>query len=307
MQLAAQGLSACTLTPRGSGVTFSVFPGGATVNTATNVLYVNEQGGAPWNIWSVDTTTGVRTVACVINGMSLSNVSGITWCPVNSTMYGVNSNLSSSQLFSINMSTGLCTPIGSPSSTCAGAVSISSSKTGTLFSIDIVSNNLYKVNRNTGVFTLVGSLGHSANYGQDAQFDLCPGNISASNNKLYWVSGTNLRLVDTTSGISTNVSTYSLSQVCTIGIFGKAVVGINNDKTITDVNVYPNPAKDMVNISGPNLESIKVFNVAGQELEYLEVKNSYALINVSDYDAGIYIVQVKTDKGFINKKITVTK
>jgi len=313
MQLAAQGLSACTLTPRGSGVTFSVFPGGATVNTATNVLYVNEQGGAPWNIWSVDTTTGIRTVACTMNGISFSNVTGITWDPDHSIMYGVNTNLSTSQIFSINMSTGLCNTIGSPSATCPGAISISSSKTGTLFCIDIVNDNLYKVNRSTGVFILVGALGVDANYGQDAQFDMNPC-CGLDPNILYWASyetGPHLRIVDTTLGSSSIVCTYTASQICTIGIFDD-IVGINKDNTITDITLYPNPAKDKITIKTDTKEIVgavvSIYGVQGQLLLQQTLKQNNTQIDISQFPQGVYIAKIKlSDGSFVQKKFVVLK
>jgi len=307
-QLAKHSLGTCNLTPVGSGVSFSVFPGASTVNTATNVLYVCEQGGAPWNIWSVDTTTGVRTVACTMNGISFSNVTGITWDPAHSIMYGMNSSLSTSQLFSINMSTGLCTNIGTASSTCPGAISVSSSATGTLFCVDLVNNNLYKVNRTTGVFTLVGAMGYDSNYGQDAQFDMNPAQ-GGGDNKLYWAScggAVQLRIIDTTTGSSTAVCTYSSIQIATIGIFGK-FVGINKDNSVSEVNVYPNPANNVLNITAQNIETLKVLNIAGQVIDNQVVNNNNAEINVSNYSAGIYFVQVRTDKGFFTKKFTGTK
>jgi len=310
MQLCAQYLASCNLLPKGSPVTFSVFPGASTVKTSSSpqVLYVNEQGGAPWNIWAVDTTTGVRTVVCTMNGMTFDNVTGITWDPAHSMMYGVNSTLSQSQIFSINMNSGLCTPIGTASATCAGAISISSSSTGSLFCIDIVNNNLYKVNSTTGVFTLVGALGYDANYGQDAQFDFF-------DNKLYWAScggAVQLRIIDTTTGSSIAVCTYSSIQICTIGI-PHTPWGINKDNTITEFNIYPNPAKDKITINLRGLQdlaglNLQIYNIQGQLLIQQALKQDNTEIDITQLMQGVYVAKIKLGDGsIVQKKFIVIK
>ena len=150
--------------------------------------------------------------------------------------------------------------------------------------------------------TLVGPLGGNANYGQDAQFDL-------SDNKLYWASYTaapQLRILDTATGSSTVVCTFGITQMAGLAIKGQ-FVGINKDSREAGVNVYPNPATDIVNISAPNIEAIKVSNPAGQVLVNILVNDNNSQIDVRKYDAGVYFVQVKTDKGLFTKKIIVRR
>ena len=84
-------------------------------------------------------------------------------------------------------------------------------------------------------------------------------------------------------------------------------MGIKEDKNDIDVSVYPNPVRDIVTITAPNIETIKVSNLAGQIMENIIVNNNNTILNVSKYDAGVYFLQVKTDKGLFTKKIIVTK
>jgi len=282
----------------GGTVSFG-FPAGATVDPNTGFYYVVDQL-SPYAMYRVDSITGVRTFLFNCTGITLTNLTGITWSIPNSTMYGIQSNLTSSQIFTINMTNGVCTTIGAPSAICAGAISISASRSGTLFVIDIVADNFYKVNRTTGVFTLVGPLGVNANYGQDAQFDL-------SDDKLYWAAyttGPQLRLVDTASGSSTVIGSYP-SQITTLGIYGKAneIKKYLNDNSMV---VFPNPANSIVHISAKQIESIKIFNVAGQLLRNLEVDKDNVQLDVSHYQSGIYYLQVKTSEGLVTRKITVS-
>jgi len=310
MQLAAQSLKSCNLRPKGSLVTFAVFPGAlAEDNTWRHEkIYVNEQGGAPWNIWSVDTTTGVRTVVCTMSGITLNNATGITWDPTHQQMYGVNTTLSTSQIFSIDMSTGVCTWIGSPSTICAGAISISSSQTGSLFCIDIVNDNLYKVNRTTGVFTLVGALGYDANYGQDAQFNYGYG-------KLYWAScggAVQLRIVDTTNGTNTAICSYLSNQICCIAIFDN-MVAIKNNTTISNVNLYPNPAQDKITINLQGLQdlaglNLQIYNIQGQLLIQQALQQDNTEIDITQLMQGVYVAKIKLGDGsIVQKKFIVIK
>jgi hypothetical protein len=113
-------------------------------------------------------------------------------------MYGVSTSVTQSQIFTVNMTTGVCTPLGSASATCAGAISLLG-RVGanySLFSLDIVADNLYKWNKTTGTVALVGPLGQNINFGQD-------GNVDPNDNTFYnmvYTTGPELRKVDTTTG-----------------------------------------------------------------------------------------------------------
>src|SRR5205085_6293239 len=188
-------LNTCTQTNIGSPYTVT-FPGGL-VNKGGTIYMWNQS--SPYQVYTIDTVTGVHTLVVNCTGIPLTNWTGLTWDASSSTWYGVGSSITQSQIFTLNIGTGVATVIGSPSSTCAGAISLSCSPAGTLFSVDIVADNLYKWNKTTGVATLVGPLGVNANFGQDAQFDYTDG-------KLYWAAyttGPELRIFDTTSASST--------------------------------------------------------------------------------------------------------
>jgi len=193
-------LESCTATNIGSPFTVT-FPGGL-VNKGGTIYTWNQS--SPYQIYSIDTVTGVHTLLINATGVVLTNWTGMTWD--GTTMYGVGTSLSASQIFTVNMTTGVCTPIGAPSATCAGAIFLSGMpSTSSLFSADIVLDNLYKWNKTTGVATIVGPLGGNANFGQDAQFDQADG-------KLYWASyitGPALRTIDTTTGGGVQLCTYT--------------------------------------------------------------------------------------------------
>lgn len=195
-------LESCTITNIGAPFTIT-FPGGLLYRNGT--VYTWNQS-SPFQLWSIDTVTGVHTLVVNLTGVPQANLTGMYWDGTD--VYGVSSSLAVSQIFTVNIATGVCTPIGSASATCAGAIFLTG-RYGTgysAFSVDIVLDNLYKWNKSTGVATLVGPIGGNANFGQDACFD-------NTDNVLYWMSyttGPQLRKIDTATGIAGPVlCTYS--------------------------------------------------------------------------------------------------
>lgn len=84
--------------------------------------------------------------------------------------------------------------------------------------------------------------------------------------------------------------------------------GINNvNSGAIDMKVYPNPAKDVVNIemasvSGGNFK-VEVSNLLGQKLDVQTLVNNKASINVAELPAGIYLVDCYRD----GVKVTATR
>jgi hypothetical protein len=69
-------------------------------------------------------------------------------------------------------------------------------------------------------------------------------------------------------------------------------VSIDNYTSL--LQIFPNPANNIVNILGKNIVSIQVFNNLGQLINNYHSVNS---INVSSYKAGFYIFNVITAEG----------
>ena len=71
-------------------------------------------------------------------------------------------------------------------------------------------------------------------------------------------------------------------------------------------NVYPNPASDIVTIqSSFKVKEIEVHNALGQVVLRKEGKQNLETIDVSNLQSGAYIVRIKTQRGFANKKILI--
>ena len=73
--------------------------------------------------------------------------------------------------------------------------------------------------------------------------------------------------------------------------------------------LYPNPATDRVNVaSSYEISRITVINYVGQTVYDAEINAERSLsLNVSTYDAGVYIVKIETDNGLVMKRLAITK
>lgn len=128
------------------------------------------------------------------------------------------------------------------------------------------------------------------------------GTPASSTNKkpsvVYNTPGTyNATLTVTNSwGVTTKVKT---------GLIYVGGVGINELSTAS-VSVFPNPAKDVLNIQGSvNVEEVSVMNMVGQVVLTLKADNANVTINTSNLKSGVYNLRIKMADGFVNKKIVI--
>jgi hypothetical protein len=86
-----------------------------------------------------------------------------------------------------------------------------------------------------------------------------------------------------------------------------SVVNLTKGATLTEeLVVYPNPANDILNINSNTLVSnVKVMNYLGQTIDNINVTGMAVTINTSTYDAGIYFIQIETEKGISTQKIII--
>lgn len=72
------------------------------------------------------------------------------------------------------------------------------------------------------------------------------------------------------------------------------------------VEIYPNPAYDQITVTSEELEIQEIFisDMAGREVfRQTGINDSYITIYLTDWEAGMYIVKILTDRGFVSKKI----
>jgi hypothetical protein len=82
-------------------------------------------------------------------------------------------------------------------------------------------------------------------------------------------------------------------------------------ESISNLDVYPNPSRDIFNISFTSEEiqdlKVRVLNVVGEELineELQQFIGEYTKqINLEDNTKGIYFLEITTNNGVVNKKL----
>jgi len=78
-----------------------------------------------------------------------------------------------------------------------------------------------------------------------------------------------------------------------------------NEVTSTQFTVFPNPATDVVNVANvEGLNTIQLVDLNGRTVKSVNFAGvSEASVNVSDLSAGVYMMNIATDKGTTTKKI----
>jgi hypothetical protein len=64
-----------------------------------------------------------------------------------------------------------------------------------------------------------------------------------------------------------------------------------------DMKLYPNPAKDKINVESPNMMRIAVFNLLGVQVGSMNVNGDYAVVGTDELSQGTYIMKVEYNDG----------
>jgi hypothetical protein len=84
----------------------------------------------------------------------------------------------------------------------------------------------------------------------------------------------------------------------------EAVTAGTNDSEMSKMKLYPNPVSDQLNItSNDKIQEVKIFNVSGQLVASLKANATSATMNVSNLKAGVFMVQIQTEKGIQTSKL----
>lgn len=72
-------------------------------------------------------------------------------------------------------------------------------------------------------------------------------------------------------------------------------------------NIFPNPAKNNITIENSNfiINTVELYNIAGQLVKSENVNSMKTNINVSDLDKGIYILEIQSKETSIRRKLIV--
>ncbi|WP_417214144.1 endonuclease [Bizionia sp.] len=104
-------------------------------------------------------------------------------------------------------------------------------------------------------------------------------------------------VIDDSSGPSNRVAFDDLSWTCYTNLS-------TDDFTISNINMYPNPVKNSLNINlnYPNQTQIDIYNVLGKKVISKVIYKS-DIINTEQLSSGMYIVRIKQNETTISKKL----
>jgi hypothetical protein len=80
-----------------------------------------------------------------------------------------------------------------------------------------------------------------------------------------------------------------------------------DENGVSGMMVYPNPTRGALNIMAEGLTQVTVTNALGQVMYDNAVAADNAVIDMAQYEAGVYMVRIVTENGVAVKQITVVK
>jgi len=88
---------------------------------------------------------------------------------------------------------------------------------------------------------------------------------------------------------------------------GQTVATINENNLIDNISIYSNNKTLFVDLKDNNINdgTIKMYNMAGQEIKTCEINNANMQINVEDLANGIYVVNIYNNQSIVSKKINI--
>ena len=91
-----------------------------------------------------------------------------------------------------------------------------------------------------------------------------------------------------------------------ISLIDSTTDGINELKNFDTLMIFPNPARDWIEIGVRDLKNITIYDILGNKCFQSSVTNSYSItINILSFKKGIYFLKIETDKKDIYKKILI--
>ncbi|MCF6350559.1 MAG: T9SS type A sorting domain-containing protein [Flavobacteriaceae bacterium] len=102
------------------------------------------------------------------------------------------------------------------------------------------------------------------------------------------------------NGSNWSIETEDLSDMPNNAIFNLAImtseVASTNTNELVNFNLYPNPVKNTLNINSEEvLTKITIVNLLGQEVKFLNPESTHVTLELSDLDAGVYLIKINAN------------
>lgn len=79
------------------------------------------------------------------------------------------------------------------------------------------------------------------------------------------------------------------------------------ENTAVEAMVYPNPANDVLTIESSGIQRVTIVSMLGATIYDSSVNTDKMVLQLADYQSGMYFVNILTDKGLVAKKISIVK
>ena len=170
------------------------------------------------------------------------------------------------------------------------------------------SKSFYYYSATFSVFVTINPIGAGSVSGQGTHNSSTEVTLEATANDgyefVYWTDGENV--------ISDNaLYTFTMPEadVSLTANFSE-VTAILDIANVYNIQIYPNPARDYINIIGiENAETIEILSIMGKTIKLFkrnDIDNQFQ-INTSDLQNGVYIINVYSGKQIFSRKIIVNK
>ena len=282
---------------------------------ASGTLYALARN--PLAIVTIDTANGTITDVAPVTGLVDTNhgFTGLSYNSKTGGWFAMSDDLNTCcpELYSVNINTGVFTPIGS-SSGPEQLAWLEIDTNGIAYTADAYTDSLYTIDLTTGNTTPVGPLGYDMyNVRHDASID-------PATNTLYVLSSTvtndpispivpDLFRVDKTTGSSTSlIGKYSSVQYSLLAI-PPVSGGPNGIAALPkqDPSVFPNPSTGIftIHLENPDMKKWDVYDQTGRKVQSGSVEYRNLSINLSQLAAGVYLLNLYDSQG--NKLVTSKK
>ncbi len=77
------------------------------------------------------------------------------------------------------------------------------------------------------------------------------------------------------------------------------------DNAEENIGIYPNPANEKITVNAQNIERVSITNVMGQKVYETSVGDDNMVIDVNNFPAGLYMINVVTDEYETTKRISI--
>jgi hypothetical protein len=131
-------------------------------------------------------------------------------------------------------------------------------------------------------------------------------NWRVDNNGDVFTLGTTFGVTSFSAAIDDlKIYNYELSQADITSLFtNNTLTSQNFNQNNLEVSVYPNPAKDVLNIEMTNeVKSVEIYNFQGQKV----LESNQKQINVSNLSSGMYMIKVQDSENSVATKKVILK